>query len=84
MPKTKLRIKGVRDAQQAEQKLVDICYILHHMRKYQKMWFDHYGVRNRVEREKWEERADEFLSQVLVIENEKEQTNELSNSTEVR
>lgn len=60
MPKYHIHIP-VDNFEDVEKELQELAYILTGMREWQKKWKAEYGANNRVQKEKWEARADDWI-----------------------
>lgn len=47
-------------------KFLEACQIIYSMRKYKKIWDEHYGAQNRSNLQLWEDNADKFLKSLTI------------------
>lgn len=62
------RVEIIVPENELAQKLRDACLIMSKIRRYQRIWYDHYGVENKKNLVFWEGKADEFLKALDVKE----------------
>lgn len=57
----------VRDLTDVEEKFIEAVHILIRMRRAQKKWHEHFGARNRLTRQEWEQKADDFIASLQIV-----------------